>query len=323
MAPEVTVAVPSHERPLRLRWLLNALEEQDLEPDRWELVVVHDSRGEETERLLDTHPIAERVNVHRRRLEPGTGKPALQRNVAWRLGGAPLVAFTDDDCRPEPGWVRALLEAARREPGAIVQGATRPDPFELDVLMAPHSRTLEEADPPGLFGQTANILYPRDVLERLGGFDERFAQAGGEDTDLLWRALELDVPLVGAPAAVVNHAVEASSAWRVVRGMSKWEDLPYVAKRHPELRRTFPAGRFWRRSHPLLLVGLAGVLAAPRRPVAAALALPYLRQAVDRHAPRERSLVRALIELPGRAAVDAAEVATMARGAARHRTLFL
>ena len=106
MPPEVTVAVPSHERALRLRWLLNALEEQDLEPDRWELVVVHDSRGDETERLLDSHPISDRLAVHRRRLEPGTGKPARQRNVAWRLASAPLVAFTDDDCRPEPGWLR-------------------------------------------------------------------------------------------------------------------------------------------------------------------------------------------------------------------------
>jgi GT2 family glycosyltransferase len=323
MPPEVTVAVPSHERPLRLRWLLNALEEQDLEPDRWELVVVHDSRGDETERLLDTHPIADRVTLHRRRLEPGTGKPARQRNIAWHLGAAPLVAFTDDDCRPEPGWLRALLEVADRRPGAIVQGATRPDPFEVDLLAAPHSRSLEEADPPGRFGQTANILYPRAVLERLDGFDERFAQAGGEDTDLLWRAVELEVPLVGEPAAIVNHAVEALSAWRVVRGMRKWEDLPYVAKRHPELRRTFPHGRFWRRSHPLMLVGAAGALAATRHPAALLLATPYVRHALDRHAPRERSLARALLELPGRAAVDAAEVVTMARGAVRHRTLFL
>src|SRR6266566_914650 len=129
MEPEVSVAVPSHDRPLRLRWLLNALEEQDLEPERWEVVVVHDSRGEETEHLLDRHPIAERVTLRRQRLERGSGTAARQRNVAWRLAEAPLVAFTDDDCRPEPGWLRTLLEAAARDRRAIVQGTTRPDPF--------------------------------------------------------------------------------------------------------------------------------------------------------------------------------------------------
>jgi GT2 family glycosyltransferase len=204
-----------------------------------------------------------------------------------------------------------------------VQGAIRPDPFEIDVLAAPHSRSLQEATPPGLFGQTANILYPRHLLERLDGFDERFARAGGEDTDLLWRALELDVPLVGEPVAVVNHAVEAFTALQVVRGMRKWEDLPYVVKRHPELRRTYPYGRFWRRSHLLMLVGVVGGLAATRRPAAAALALPYLRTALDPHSPHERSRLRTVIEFPGRVAVDAAEIATLAKGSVRHRSLFL
>ena len=40
--PDLTVAVASHERPLRLRWLLNALEEQTLERARFEVVVCHD-----------------------------------------------------------------------------------------------------------------------------------------------------------------------------------------------------------------------------------------------------------------------------------------
>ena len=39
-SPEISVVVASHDRPLRLRWLLNALEEQTLERDRWEIVVI-------------------------------------------------------------------------------------------------------------------------------------------------------------------------------------------------------------------------------------------------------------------------------------------
>ena len=40
---------------------------------------------------------------------PASAGPAAQRNHGWRAGGAPLVAFTDDDCRPAPGWLEALL----------------------------------------------------------------------------------------------------------------------------------------------------------------------------------------------------------------------
>ena len=43
--PDVSVVVPSHARRLRLRWLLNALEEQTLAPERFEVIVVHDYTG--------------------------------------------------------------------------------------------------------------------------------------------------------------------------------------------------------------------------------------------------------------------------------------
>src|SRR5215208_455548 len=86
---EISVVVPSHERPLRLRWLLNALEEQTLDRARWELVVVHDCRGEATAELLRTHPLAAAGVLRTRRLPEGTGTPARQRNVGWRMARAP------------------------------------------------------------------------------------------------------------------------------------------------------------------------------------------------------------------------------------------
>jgi GT2 family glycosyltransferase len=319
---EVSVVVPSHERPLRLRWLLNALEEQTLDRSRWELVVVHDSRGDESEELLRTHPLAAAGVLRHERLAPGTGTPARQRNTGWRLASAPLVAFTDDDCRPEPRWLEELLAAARANPGAIVQGAVRPDPYETDLLRATHVRTLEVA-PPGPFGQTASILYPREVLAAAGGFDESLPTAAGEDTDLAMRARSRGVAYVGAPEALVNHAVEAYGLVGYLRLTWKWRHLPLVAKRHPELRRLFPLGRFWRRSHPLFLLAAGGLVASGRARPAALLALPYAHDLLRRRGGRVRGTARAAVEAPGRVAVDAVEVAAFAWGSVRHRTLFL
>jgi GT2 family glycosyltransferase len=319
---EVSVVVPSHERPLRLRWLLNALEEQTLDRSRWELVVVHDSRGEDAEELLRTHPLAAAGVLRHRRLEPGTGTPARQRNEGWRMAGAPLVAFTDDDCRPEPEWLEQLLAAAGANPGAIVQGAVRSDPYETDLLRATHVRTLH-VDPPGPFAQTANILYPREVLEAAGGFDESLPTAAGEDTDLAMRARSSGAPYVGAPAALVNHAVEAYGLISYLRMTWKWRHLPLVAKRHPQLRELFPLGLFWRPSHPLLLLAALGLAGSAKARPAAALALPYTRDLMRRRGGGVRGTLRATTEAPGRVAVDAVEVAALAWGSVRHRTLFL
>ena len=90
MTPEIAVAVPSHDRPLRLRWLLNALEGQTVERARFEVIVGHDSAGPETEALLRDHPLARAGALRAVRLAPGTAPPGRNRNAAWRGARAPL-----------------------------------------------------------------------------------------------------------------------------------------------------------------------------------------------------------------------------------------
>jgi GT2 family glycosyltransferase len=322
MGAEVTVVVPSHNRPLRLRWLLNALEEQTVERGRFQVAVVHDSDGPATDELLREHPLTVAGRLRWQRLPSGTGSPGKQRNVGWRLATTPLIAFTDDDCRPHERWLEELLScAARSVPGAVVQGRTLPDPFEIEVIRAPYARTLEVDDPPGPFGQTANILYPRELLERLDGFAEDLHS--GEDTDLLLRAQELSAPYVGARDALVYHAIEALSLPLAIRVTRKWSDLPHVVRRHPQMRALLTWGVFWRDTHPALLLALAGLAGARRAPVLSALAvLPYLwLQARGRRGLLQ--LVRAALRTPGRVVIDAAEIVTLARGSVRHRTVML
>lgn len=316
------MVVPSHDRPLRLRWLLNALEEQTLAADRFEVVVVHDSSGPATAELLAGHPLTRAGRLRYDERVPGSAMAGEKRNMGWRMARAPLIAFTDDDCRPDPRWLEELLAAAAREPGAIVQGRTRPDPFEIELLRAPHARTID-VDPPGPYAQTANILYPRDVLERADGFSELRLNSG-EDTDLALRARSAGAQFAGAGDAVVFHAVEALTLRQALRVTRKWDDLAYVVKRHPQMRERLSLGIFWRPAHGKLLLAAAGLGlgAARRRPAAALLALPYLAERLPVRRGKRR-LARSVVELPGRVAIDAAEIRTCARGAVRHRTPFL
>jgi glycosyltransferase involved in cell wall biosynthesis len=186
--PDVSVVIPSHARRLRLRWLLNSLQEQTLDPSRFEVVVVHDYADEDTRNVIEGHPLAEAGVLRHIRIAPGTGHPARQRNLGWRSARAPLIAFTDDDCRADPLWLESYLAAAAQHPGAVIQGVTKNEPYEIETWAAPHVRTLDIPHPPNEFLQTCNILYPRELLERLNGFDESFEAPAGEDTDLGLRA---------------------------------------------------------------------------------------------------------------------------------------
>jgi GT2 family glycosyltransferase len=319
---EISVVVPSHERPVRLRWLLNALEEQTLAPERWEVVVVHDS-GDPTDELLREHPLAARGLLRHVRLAPGTGAPARQRNIGWRTAAAPLVAFTDDDCRPEPDWLERLLEAATGAPGSVVQGATKPDPYEAEIMhWAPRPRSID-VDPPGPHAQTCNILYPRDVLERVDGFDESFPYPAGEDVDLAMRARKAGAGYVGAPDALVYHAVDTFSLVKAVRFNRRWESLALVVKRHPEYRDAFETRIFWKRRHAWLVPALAGALLHRREPLAALLAAPWVLYALPHRGSHPTGRVRAASELFGRALVDGSEMAVLVRGSVRYKTVLL
>jgi GT2 family glycosyltransferase len=320
--PEVSVVVPTHNRALRLLWLLNALEEQTLPRERWELVVVHDST-DETAEVLRTHPLAEAGVLRDVRLEPGTGTASRQRNTGWRAARADTIAFTDDDTRPEPDWLENILAAARRNPSAIVQGRTKPDPFEAEIMeFAPRPRSIDEDDPPGPHAQTCNILYPRAALEEVDGFDESIATAG-EDWDLKLRAEKAGYGYVGEPRALVYHACDEFSLPKAITFNKRWQTLPKVLKRHPEQRAILHRRLFWKHTHLWLPPAVAGVLLHRREPLFLLLAAPYVLYSLPHHGTHPLGRLRAAFELAGRAAVDASEIAAMVSGSVRYRTVML
>lgn len=84
-APAVSVVVfSSHARRLRLRWLLNALEAQNLDFERFEVIVVHDYTGEAAEQF-DTHPSRGRIGCGR--CESSRAPDDPRASATWVEGG--------------------------------------------------------------------------------------------------------------------------------------------------------------------------------------------------------------------------------------------
>lgn len=317
--PEIAVVVPSHNRPLRLRWLLNALEEQDLEPHRYEVIVCHDSTGPETEELLRTHPLAKAGVLRHITVDPGPWA-AAKRNMGWRAARAPVIAFTDDDCRPPSDWVRKALAAAHRHPNCVVQGATQPDPEETEIAAAPYFHT-QTIWPPRPWAETCNIVYPRELLERLGGFVEDLYT--GEDTDLAFRAGKLGSPLVGAPEVVMSHAVVEISLRDTLRSARRWEDLPSMIKLHPELRDQYVLWAFWKRTHVWLPLALGGLLFGRGKRWTVLLAIPWAVQSSPGHGSDPRGRFRQVTTWPARLLIDTTEFLALVKGSIKHRSFFL
>lgn len=308
---DISVVVATRDRQARLRALLSALQAQTLERERFEVIVVDDGSRDETPAVLadaGAGPLRLRACV-----QPESRGPAAARNRGWREAEAEVVAFTDDDCEPAPGWLAALLDIARARPGAIVQGRTLPNPDELDGLGA-FARTLEVTEPSPHY-QTCNVLYPRALLARVGGFDEDYGSPDGEDTDLGWRVRSTGVQAIFAPDALVHHAVHQLSAANTMRDALRATHRVRPYKDHPALKEHLPQGVFFNRSHPLLLQAALAAWLARRTPAAAVFAAPYLL-----HLRGRCRAARAPAHMaPFFAARDVVEIAATVRGAVRHR----
>jgi len=177
----VSVVVPTRGRPESLGRCVAALEGQTTEV---ELVVVEDRAGR---------------------------GPAWARNEGVRRARGEVVCFTDDDCEPVAGWVKALVAPilggdmeATTGPVSIGAGATAADRAWESIV---HYLQVEAAAPgtasPG-FAVTANLAARRSLLERIP-FDESYPAAAGEDRDWGERvAREGSVPRF-VPEAMVEH----------------------------------------------------------------------------------------------------------------------
>ncbi len=315
---EVTVVVPTYGRSANLPRLVAALEAQTLPSDRFEVVIVDNGSADDTPAVLAD--LAQRSSVPLRplRIDVNAG-PAPARNLGWRSSSSPYVAFTDDDCVPKPDWLEQALATAQASPNlGVLQGATlRPRPSPAPGLNDLFRETLT----PSPYFEGCNLLFPRAVLERTGGFDESFP-FGGEDTAAGWAAIEDGGEWVFDETAAVTHdIVERPFRWHL---MMAWREgnLVDVAKRYPTMRRR----GFWRpwAHRPwnvAYLVGTGGTIAAVllRQPLLLLLWLPWVRlRRLPVWPPRFAAAVLARSLLS-----DGVSCAGMLRASLRNRILVL
>lgn len=165
----------------------------------------------------DTRRVAEEAGVRLVRCdEPGASRA---RNAGASATSAPLLAFTDDDCLPQPGWTAALARALLLPSTGFCVGRVVADIDEHSspiVLDRPGAATFGFGDDPAAIGHGANMAFRRDVFTAVGGFDEELGAGaryhGSEDQELFWRVLRAGAIGRYEPEALVVHR-----AWRTNR----------------------------------------------------------------------------------------------------------
>jgi GT2 family glycosyltransferase len=189
-----------------LRSLL-ALQEPGLQ-----ILVIDQSTDDSTLRAIaEVTGSDPRLRVHSTR----TTGLARGRNIGIQLSTSDVVAFTDDDCVVDPGWLKAVLREFDSPSVAAVYGRVIPPGSHsrtgTEIAYKPsQERTLYVCPvPPWYIGHGANMAMRRSDLLAIGGFDPMLgagtAFPAGEDLDIAYRLLRAGRHVVYSGSALAYH----------------------------------------------------------------------------------------------------------------------
>jgi glycosyltransferase involved in cell wall biosynthesis len=294
-----------------------------------EVIIVDNESGDNTEAIVKEAAARAPFPVrYHRKINDG---PASSRNRGAQLACGEIVAFTDSDCLPSPGWVVAAAEAFRRPEVGLVCGPIRHLPPADDEPLFVHQINPVEREE-GLY-PTANVFFRRAVFLELGGFDEaRRTYAwgqpvGGDDTEFAWRVKEAGWQSVFAPKALVLHQASAVTPVQYLLNSVQAQIMPSMVARYPSLRRTaLYRGYFVHRQAALFYLCLAGIALSRTAPAMLLLSVPWLHSTwpmlrPDAWPPRRwgRGLLRLICYFLSSMIL----VATLAWSSIRRRTVVL
>jgi len=231
--PAVSVIVATYERHHALPTLMECLAGQTLRD--FEVIVVDQSA---TAWRRDSAPPFELLYVH-----TDVKGAARARNAGASHARGDLLAFTDDDCRPDPDWLENGLRYFQDAKVVGLEGLIVSDRAHDERYRAVTNVGFE-----GVGFMTANLWLRRETFCAVDGFDARFDDPSPfrEDTDLAWRALEHGAIPFGAdvrvypppqPRTIAREALAARVAY--------FEKDALLLKKHPERYRTL----FLREAH--------------------------------------------------------------------------
>jgi glycosyltransferase involved in cell wall biosynthesis len=201
---QISVVIPTCRRPKLLLRCLNALSAQRFDPEGFEVIVVSDGPDPVTANVLAGWS-PERLPRLRYMTTTEKKGPAAARNYGWLNAKGALIAFTDDDCIPDPNWLSAIYSRYREEKYFALSGKTVVPVSEWPTDYELNTAGLQTAD-----FITANCCCSKRALVAAGGFDEQFTMAWREDSDLEFKLIRANIPIYKVNEAVVTHPVRTA-----------------------------------------------------------------------------------------------------------------
>ena len=155
---------------------------------------------------------------------------AANRNCVARAARGKWIVFVDDDELPEQDWLEHLFHAACSNRWDVIQGSVEPVNYPDSIFW--YAPTVRFS---GHFC-TANLAIRREVLFRLGGFDEKMT-VSHEDVELGRRIVKAGLPTTFLSDAKVRHPARRLTLHQVIAGIIQQQCQSYALQNPSNERR--------------------------------------------------------------------------------------
>ncbi|MGR8980719.1 MAG: glycosyltransferase [Gammaproteobacteria bacterium] len=208
--PRFSVIIATYNRSSQLCQCLEALASLDYPMERREVIVVDDGGCCPLDGIVEK--FRDRMDI--RLLRQDNAGPGAARNTGAARATGEYLAFTDDDCQPQNGWLRGFAAAFESRPDALLGGGTLNG--LTDNIYAAASQTLQSwfydycktnASPLSFFASN-NLSISTALFQKMAGFDTKTLRHASEDRDLCGRWLAQGRELIYVPLALVRHKHE-------------------------------------------------------------------------------------------------------------------
>ena len=219
--PRISVVVCSCNGAQTIRDCFEGLREIDY-PD-YEVIVVNDGSTDRTATIAKEFGF--------RLISTENCGLSNARNTGMRAATGEIVAYTDDDARPDPQWLKYLAFTFMNSTHVGVGGPNIAPPGDGAIADCvanspggPVHVLLSDRDAEHIPG--CNMAFRKDALQAIGGFDPIY-RAAGDDVDVCWRLQQQGWTLGFNPAAMVWHHRRNSvrTYWKQQKGYGKAEAL--------------------------------------------------------------------------------------------------
>ena len=174
MQMKISVVIPVYNGESTLTDCLRALKMQSMPAELFEVIVVNDGSTDKSSDIASTFNVRI-IETKNNGAPAGRNKGILAAKGKW-------VAFTDCDCIPSRMWLTRLLasvESNKTEPigaaGKTLGFNSKSNAARFVDLVGGLDAEKYLQHPLFPFAPSCNLMYRRDILNEVGGFDERYA----------------------------------------------------------------------------------------------------------------------------------------------------